>query len=301
LVGRIRRDLRKRGISIADQTKVYRRLMASDVRDLLRADRLNDAEHRAAALAQTTVHHPGRVALVGAGPGDPDLLTVKARELIADANYVLHDALISDETLSLCGPNAKLEAVGKRGGAESTNQMHINARLIELAGAGHFVVRLKGGDPFVFGRGGEELNALTAAGIDVIVVPGITSAFAAPAAAGIPATMRGFSSSIAIVTAQGGEGIDRIRELARVSETLIVLMARSNLEEVASAIAHTVGRGRLAALVSNATLPNQRSVSGPIADIARLADREQIETPATLIVGDVVGAGQTLARLVIAS
>jgi uroporphyrin-III C-methyltransferase/precorrin-2 dehydrogenase/sirohydrochlorin ferrochelatase len=113
--------------------------------------------------------------------------------------------------------------------------------------------------------------------------------------------MRGFSSSIAIVTAQGGEGIDRIRELARVSETLIVLMARSNLEEVASAIAHAVGRGRLAALVSNATLPNQRSVSGPIADIARLADREQIETPATLIVGDVVGAGQTLARLVIAS
>jgi uroporphyrin-III C-methyltransferase/precorrin-2 dehydrogenase/sirohydrochlorin ferrochelatase len=301
LVGRIRRDLRKRGISIADQTKVYRRLMASDVRDLLRADRLNDAEHRAAALAQTIVHHPGRVALVGAGPGDPDLLTVKARELLADANYVLHDALISDETLSLCGPNAKLEAVGKRGGAESTNQMHINARLIELASAGHFVVRLKGGDPFVFGRGGEELNALTAAGIDVIVVPGITSAFAAPAAAGIPATMRGFSSSIAIVTAQGGEGIDRIRELARVSETLIVLMARSNLEEVASAIAHAVGRGRLAALVSNATLPNQRSVSGPIADIARLADREQIETPATLIVGDVVGAGQTLARLVIAS
>lgn len=295
LVGRIRRDLRKREISIADQTQIYRRLMASDVRDLLQANRSREAVHQAAALAQTTSHHSGRVALVGAGPGDPGLLTVKARELLADADYVLHDALISAETLSLCGPSAKLEAVGKRGGSASTNQEHINARLIELARAGYFVVRLKGGDPFVFGRGGEELNALTAAGIDVVVVPGITSAFAAPAAANIPVTMRGTSSSIAIVTAQGGEGVERLRALAEASDTLIVLMARSNLEQVAAIIARAVGRTRPAALVSNATLPNQRSVTGPIADIARLADREAIEAPATLIVGDVVGQADAAA------
>jgi uroporphyrin-III C-methyltransferase/precorrin-2 dehydrogenase/sirohydrochlorin ferrochelatase len=288
LVGRIRRDLRKRGVSITEQTSAYRRLMSSDVRSLLRAGRSQEAEHHAAALSQTSIRHSGRVALVGAGPGDSDLLTVKARELLADADFVLHDALISRETLSLCGPDARLEAVGKRGGLESTSQEHINARLIELARAGQFVVRLKGGDPFVFARGGEELNALTGAGIDVVVVPGITSAFAAPAAAGIPATMRGLSSSIAITTAQGGDSIDRLSELAQASDTLIVLMARSNLDQIASILARAVGGSRPAALVSNATLPNQRTVTGPVGDIARLADREAIEAPATLIVGAVV-------------
>jgi uroporphyrin-III C-methyltransferase/precorrin-2 dehydrogenase/sirohydrochlorin ferrochelatase len=298
LVGRIRRELRARGVSIAEQTKVYRRLLTSDIRDLLHAGRTDDAEHRAAALAQTTVHHPGRVALVGAGPGDPDLLTLKARELLGDADYVLHDALVAPETLALGGPHTKLEPVGKRGGSESSRQEDITARLIELASSGHFVVRLKGGDPFVFGRGGEELNDLVAAGVDVIVVPGITAAFAAPASAGIPATMRGVSSSVAITTAQGGDSLDRIGDLARAADTLIVLMARSNLKEVAAAVARSVGGSRPAALVSNATLPEERSVSGTIADIAHLADRDAITAPATLIVGEVVTRGQLAARSV---
>jgi uroporphyrin-III C-methyltransferase/precorrin-2 dehydrogenase/sirohydrochlorin ferrochelatase len=296
LVGRIRRELRVRGVSIAEQTKVYRRILTSDIRDLLRADRTDDAEHRAAALAQTTVHHPGRVALVGAGPGDPNLLTLKARELLGDADFLLHDALVSPETLALCGPHVKLEAVGKRGGSESSRQEDITARLIELARSGHFVVRLKGGDPFVFGRGGEELNELTAAGVDVIVVPGITSAFAAPASIGIPSTMRGIASSVAITTAQGGDSLDRIGELARATDTLIVLMARSNLKEVAAAVARAVGGSRAAALVSNATLPDERSVSGTISEIAHLADRDAITTPATLIVGEVVAQAQLAAR-----
>jgi uroporphyrin-III C-methyltransferase/precorrin-2 dehydrogenase/sirohydrochlorin ferrochelatase len=298
LVGRIRRELRERGVSIAEQTKVYRRLLTSDIRELLRAGRTDDAEHRAAALAQTTVHHAGRVALVGAGPGDPDLLTLKARELLSDADFVLHDALVSPETLALCGPQAKLEAVGKRGGSESSRQEDITARLIELARSGQFVVRLKGGDPFVFGRGGEELNELIAAGIDVVVVPGITSAFAAPASIGIPATMRGIASSVAITTAQGGDSLDRIGDLARAADTLIVLMARSNLKEVTAAIARSVGGSRPAALVSNATLPEERSVSGTISDIAHLADRDAIRTPATLIVGEVVAQAQLAARSV---
>jgi uroporphyrin-III C-methyltransferase/precorrin-2 dehydrogenase/sirohydrochlorin ferrochelatase len=300
LVGRIRRELRARGVSIAEQTKVYRRLITSDIRELLRAGRNDDAEHRAAALAQTTVHHPGRVALVGAGPGDPDLLTLKARELLGDADYVLHDALVAPETLALVGPHTKLVAVGKRGGSESSRQEDITSRLMELARSGHFVVRLKGGDPFVFGRGGEELNDLIAAGVDVVVVPGITSAFAAPASAGIPATMRGVSSSVAITTAQGGDCLDRIGDLARAADTLIVLMARANLVEVAAAVARSVGGSRPAALVSNATLPDERSVSGTIADIAHLADRDAITTPATLIVGEVVTRGQLAARSVAA-
>jgi uroporphyrin-III C-methyltransferase/precorrin-2 dehydrogenase/sirohydrochlorin ferrochelatase len=298
LVGRIRRELRERGVSIAEQTKVYRRLLTSDIRELLRAGRTDDAEHRAAALAQTTVHHAGRVALVGAGPGDPELLTLKARELLSDADFVLHDALVSPETLALRGPQAKLEAVGKRGGSESSRQEDITARLIELARSGQFVVRLKGGDPFVFGRGGEELNELIAAGIDVVVVPGITSALAAPASIGIPATMRGIASSVAITTAQGGDSLDRIGDLARAADTLVVLMARSNLKEVTAAIARSVGGSRPAALVSNATLPEERSVSGTISDIAHLADRDAIRTPATLIVGDVVAQAQLAARSV---
>jgi uroporphyrin-III C-methyltransferase/precorrin-2 dehydrogenase/sirohydrochlorin ferrochelatase len=298
LVGRIRRELRARGVSIAEQTKVYRRLLTSDIRELLRAGRTDDAEHRAAALAQTTVHHPGSVALVGAGPGDPDLLTLKARELLGDADYVLHDALVAPETLVLVGPHTKLEAVGKRGGSESSRQEDITARLIGLAQSGHFVVRLKGGDPFVFGRGGEELNDIIAAGVDVVVVPGITSAFAAPASVGIPATLRGVSSSVAITTAQGGDSLDRIGDLARAADTLIVLMARSNLKEVAAAVARSVGGSRPAALVSNATLPEERSVSGTIADIAHLADRDAITAPATLIVGEVVTRGQLAARSV---
>ncbi len=298
LVGRIRRELRERGVSIGEQTSVYRRLLTSDVRELLRAGRSDDAEHRVAALAQTAVHHPGRVALVGAGPGDPGLLTVKARELLGDAEFVLHDALVSPETLALCGPHAKLEAVGKRRGSESSRQEDITARLIELARSGHFVVRLKGGDPFVFGRGGEELDGLIAAGVDVVVVPGITSAFAAPASVGIPATMRGIASAVAITTAQGGDSLHRIGELARATDTLIVLMARSNLKEVAAVVARAVGGTRAAALVSNATLPDERCVSGTVAEIAHLADRDAITTPATLIVGEVVTRAQLAARSV---
>jgi uroporphyrin-III C-methyltransferase len=230
------------------------------------------------------------VALVGAGPGDPDLLTIKARDLIADADYVLHDALIAPETLALCGPDTRLENVGQRAGRgdhASARQANINARLVELAHAGHQVVRLKGGDPFVFGRGGEELDDLRRAGIDVLVVPGISSALAAPAAAGIPVTRRGVASSVAITTAQGGGSIERLADLARSADTLVVLMALGELSEVAAVLGRAVGGSRPAALISNATRPDQRSVSGTLDSIARLAAEAAIAAPATLVVGDV--------------
>jgi uroporphyrin-III C-methyltransferase / precorrin-2 dehydrogenase / sirohydrochlorin ferrochelatase len=284
LVGRIRRDLRARGLSIADQTRVYRRLLGSDVRALLRAGETSLAERRAALLTST---RPGRVALVGAGPGDPELITVKGREMLADADYVLHDALISPQTLAWCGPQTQLEPVGKRGGEDSASQDEITARMIELAGVGYFVVRLKGGDPFLFGRGGEELRDLTEAGVDVIVVPGVTSALAAGASIGVPATLRGIASSIAVTTARGGAN-GRLRELAAASDTLIVLMARANLHETAAQIAEAVGPSRPAAVVSRATFDDQRSVTGPLSDIARLADAARLPAPATLIIGEVV-------------
>ena len=286
LVGRIRRDLRARDMSIADQTRVYRRLLGSDVRTLLRAGRTEQAEQRAAVLKSLRL---GRVALVGAGPGDPDLITVRGREMLADADYVLHDALISAQTLAWCGPHTQLEAVGKRGGEDSTSQDEITGRMIELAHAGHFVVRLKGGDPFLFGRGGEELRDLSEAGVDVIVVPGVTSALAAGASIGVPATLRGVASSLAITTARG-RPTGRLRKLAAASDTLIVLMARANLRETAAEIAEAVGPSMPAAVVSRATFDDQRGVTGPLADIARLADAEGLSAPATLIVGEVVKA-----------
>jgi uroporphyrin-III C-methyltransferase/precorrin-2 dehydrogenase/sirohydrochlorin ferrochelatase len=290
VVGNARRLLRARGLPIPEQTRIYRRIVNSDVRSLIRRGRQDDAAHLAVSIAQAGAAGPGRVALVGAGPGDPDLLTFRARELLADADYVLYDALIAPETLVLCGPDTRLEDVGKRAGLENPRQEDITARLIELAQAGHAVVRLKGGDPFVFGRGGEELDGLVKAGVEVIVVPGVTAALAAPAAVGIPVTLRGVASSFAITTAQGGGSLDRLRQLALAADTLVVLMPRTNLAEVAAVLARAVDGSRPAAVISNATLPNQKMVRGPLDQIARLADQAAIGAPATLVVGDVVAA-----------
>ncbi len=291
MVGRARRRLRESGVPLNQQTTVYRRLLRSRVRELLRAGEDRVANEVALAIEQSYGSRSvGRVALVGAGPGDPDLLTFRARELLADADYVLHDALIAPLALALCGETVRLENVGKRAGMNNPRQDEINARMIELARAGHAVVRLKGGDPFVFGRGGEELAALLEAGIDVVVVPGVSAAIAAPAAAGIPLTMRGVSSSLAITAARSGQGDERLRELARSAETLVVLMPRANLSEVAATLIEAVGGARPAAIISNATLPDQRSVSARLDNIARVADEAGISTPATLVVGDVVGA-----------
>ena len=292
LVGEVRRRLRRQGLPIAEQTRVYRRLLNSDVRSLLSGRRTAEANRLAAGIAAARGNGMGRVALVGAGPGDPDLLTVKARDLIAGADYVLHDALIAPDTLALCGPDTRLENVGKRAGRAGARQANINARLIELARAGHHVVRLKGGDPFVFGRGGEELDELQRAGIDVVIVPGISSALAAPAAAGIPVTRRGVASSVAITTAQGGGSLDRLEDLAAAADTLVVLMAFGELSEVAAVLARAVGGSRPAAVIGNATLPTQRSISGTLDCIARLAAEAAIEAPATLVVGDVVAVQQ---------
>ena len=287
LVGRIRRDLRQRGVPLSEQTRIYRRLLTSDVRKLLRTGSRGAAQQLAAVISRTGRVN-GRVALVGAGPGDPDLLTVRARELLAEADFVLHDALVSPDTLALSGPGARLVDVGKRGGRASTAQAEITARMIELARAGHDVVRLKGGDPFVFGRGGEELRDLLSAGIDAVVVPGVSSAIAAPSVAGIPVTMRGLSSSVAVTTAEGKCAPSRIRELAAAADTLVVLMVHARLKEITSAIAEVLELDRPAALISRATLPGQKVVTGTLRDVALLALRAGLEAPATLVVGEVV-------------
>ena len=193
---------------------------------------------------------PGSVWLVGAGPGDPGLLTLHAARALALADVILHDALIAPEILALAGAGARLEAVGKRAGRPSARQLWINQRLIELARAQLRVVRLKGGDPFVFGRGGEEALALAAAGVPFRVVPGITSGLAAPAYAGIPATHRMRAQTVAFVTGHnaGGGGPRAVdwTALAKGAQTIVLYMGLQRLPEIATALLTRGPRARRA-------------------------------------------------------
>ena len=186
-----------------------------------------------------------RVFLVGAGPGDPELLTVRAARLLASADVVVHDALVSDAVLALAPPTAELIDVGKRPG-RGVPQDLINVLLVQLAQAGRTVVRLKGGDPFVFGRGGEEAQTLAEAGIAVEVVPGISSAVGAPAAAGIPVTYRGMSASFTVVTGhrQHGETPVNWAALAQTGGTIVVLMGVAERGIIAAALVE-IGRAHV--------------------------------------------------------
>jgi uroporphyrinogen III methyltransferase / synthase len=246
----------------------------------------------------------GRVYLVGAGPGDPGLLTARALELIATAEVILYDRLIPAGALDGARTEAELVFVGKEGGGASVPQELTETLLIERARAGRIVVRLKGGDPFVFGRGGEEALALRAAGIAYEVVPGVTAGLAAPAFAGIPVTHRGISSAVALVTGHpagevkdGAEGLDWLG-LAAFPGTLAFYMAVRSLPQIAeSLIAAGRAASEPAAVVEGATLPGQRTVTGTLTTIAEVAQREQIRAPAITIVGAVAAFSQELAWL----
>jgi len=295
LVGALRRRLREQGAPMERQEAVYAALLRSDVRRLLR----DGEDARAWALAEEMLRTPrqGRVWLVGAGPGGPDLLTLAAREALAHADLVLHDALVEPSVLALARQGARLVDVGKRAGGRRFPQERINALLLEAAGAGDEVVRLKGGDPFVFARGGEEAAFLAEAGIEVRVVPGVSSATAAPALAGIPLTLRGVASSVAFVTARGvGAQRADLRRLAADVDTLVVLMARDGLPEVASCLAEVAGDERPAAVVAAAGTRRQQVVRGDLATIAQRCAAAEVAAPATLVVGEVVAAAAASAR-----
>jgi uroporphyrinogen III methyltransferase/synthase len=233
---------------------------------------------------------PGVVYLVGAGPGDPGLLTARALELIASADAILHDRLIPAEALAGAREEAELLYVGKEPGDASVPQDQIEAKLVELAEAGKSVVRLKGGDPFVFGRGGEEAEALVDAGIPFEVVPGITAGIAAPAYAGIPVTHRDEASAVAFVTghedpAKEASALDW-EALARFPGTLVLYMGVKRLDEIARALI-SEGRapGEPAAVVERGTLPDQRVVTAPLAEIAATAAEQGIKPPAVTVIG----------------
>lgn len=236
----------------------------------------------------------GYVYLVGAGPGDPKLLTIKGAECIAKAEVLVYDRLASRRLLQLASPDCELIYVGKSPDRHTLRQEEINQVLVEKARQGKLVTRLKGGDPFVFGRGGEEAEALLAAGIAYEVVPGITSAIAVPAYAGIPVTHRDLTSSFAVITGHEdpskNETAIHWEHLAKSHGTLIFLMGMENLALIAEKlIFHGKDRATPAGLVQWGTRPEQRTLTGQLSDIARLAEEEGFANPSIIIVGDVVG------------
>lgn len=243
----------------------------------------------------------GRVILVGAGPGDPDLITVRGVAALRLADVVLYDSLSTRELLDLAPAHAERIDVGKRGhDAPARPQDEINALIVERARAGAKVVRLKGGDPFVFGRGGEEASACAAAGIPFEVVPGVSSAVAAPAYAGIPLTDRRHSASFAVVTGHKDPGKPREEtrwgELGRAVDTLVILMGMRNLPElVAELVAGGKHPSTPSAAVMHGTLGTQRVVVAPLAELAARAEAAGLGAPSTVVVGEVVGLREKLA------
>ena len=244
----------------------------------------------------------GTVWLVGAGPGDPGLLSVLALNALRHADVVVYDALVDPRILELANPKAALEDAGKRGGRPSPRQPDISARLIGLAREGKRVLRLKGGDPCVFGRGGEEALALAAAGIPFRIVPGITAAIGGLAYAGIPLTHRGINSAVTLITGHNSDGAVPGEEgsapdwaaIAKGSPVIVLYMALTHLDDIAGRLI-AAGRspGETVAIVSKATTAAQRVVITSLDEAAKAATG--VESPAIIAIGEVARLRQTLA------
>lgn len=241
-------------------------------------------------------HQSPRVTLVGAGPGDPELITLKAISAIKAANIVLYDALVSTEILNLIPDGIPSFCVGKRAGAHSYNQDDINELIVEFANLYGHVVRLKGGDPFVFGRGAEEVEFARSHGLQTAVVPGISSAFAVPASISIPVTARGISESLWVITGttRDGEISSDVALAAQSTATVVILMGLNKIQDI---VAHFRAHGKgetPVAIIQNGTLPNQKSVIGKVNTIAGLAAGAGIGSPAVIVIGEVVNLAKQL-------
>jgi uroporphyrin-III C-methyltransferase len=232
----------------------------------------------------------GLVVLVGAGPGDPELISVKGMKALTKAQVILYDALVAKELLEFASPSCKLVYVGKRKGRKEFPQDEINKLLVFYATRFEYVVRLKGGDPNVFGRGHEEMEFALKLGVRVEVIPGISSAIAAPSSAGIPLTKRGVNESFWVITGtlSSGEISNDIRLAAQSSATVVILMGVSHLREIASIFLKHRSPDEPIAIVQEATRPGQKTIIGTVADIHDRALKNHISSPAVIIVGKVV-------------
>ena len=245
-------------------------------------------------LGSTPSAAPGVVWLVGAGPGDPELLTLKALRVLGTADVVVHDGLVSDEILDMAPSQARRISVAKRKSRHSYAQDEINKMLVAFAREGLTVVRLKGGDPFMFGRGGEELEACREAGISCHVVPGVTAALAASAGAGAPLTHRGLAQAVTFVTGHAAQGVEPDLDwasLARVNQTLVIYMGLSTAAMIA---ARLMAAGRIGStptlIVENASRADERRIATTLAELSSAA--KSVTGPALLIVGEAMSLAQ---------
>ncbi|MCW3983909.1 MAG: uroporphyrinogen-III C-methyltransferase [Candidatus Bathyarchaeota archaeon] len=242
----------------------------------------------------------GKVFLVGAGPGDPKLLTVKAVEVLKQADVVIYDRLgVSEEVLNMAPQKAERIFVGKRTGLHEVPQDQITNIIIEKAKEGGKVVRLKGGDPFIFGRGGEEAEALVAEGIEFEIVPGVSSSVAAPMYAGIPLTHRDYAASVAIITGhRAGDAekpVDWVK-IANAVDTMVILMGVESLEGIVSKLlAGGINPQKPVAMIESGTLPQQRTLIATLGTIVAEAQKQQIKPPSVILIGEVATLGRKLA------
>jgi uroporphyrin-III C-methyltransferase len=256
---------------------------------------MNSWNALAALRGGIPVLEPGHVWLAGAGPGDPGLLTLDALAGLSQADVIVHDALVDKRVLALARAQARLEFAGKRGGKPSATQADISKRLVELARAGQRVLRLKGGDPFVFGRGGEEALTLAAAGVPFRVIPGVTAGLAALAAASIPATLRGINRAVIFAAGHAADDDFDWAPLARAGAPIVLYMVMHNLERIADAMM----RGGLApatpaAVIAAATTPDERILISTLARLAADAREQALQPPAIVVVGDIVAVRDRL-------
>jgi uroporphyrin-III C-methyltransferase len=232
----------------------------------------------------------GKVYLIGAGPGDVELLTLKGVRALKEAGIILIDDLVNREVLQFASPRARVIEVGKRGGCKSTPQAFIDRLMVRYARAGHIVARVKGGDPFVFGRGGEELAMLRAAGIEAEVVNGITAGISVPAAIGIPVTHRDCTHGVSFVTGHTRDGVEPDwQALAAGGTTLVIYMGIARLGEICARLrAAGMAPGTPAAVIQHGTLAQQRSVVSALGRLPAAVDCAGLGSPAIVIIGDVV-------------
>jgi uroporphyrin-III C-methyltransferase/precorrin-2 dehydrogenase/sirohydrochlorin ferrochelatase len=252
----------------------------------------------AALLRSNRGAPPGEVWLVGAGPGDPGLLTIQALQILQKADVIVYDRLVSADILALSRRDADLVAVGKKPGGRSNSQEQINALLVSLVRSGQRICRLKGGDPFIFGRGGEERDALLRAGFACQIVPGITAAAACAASAGIPLTQRGVAQSVVLIAAHGKDSVDKLDwpALARSRQTLAFYMAVKRIPQLMNAlIDNGMASAMPIAIIEKGTTPEQRVLRGTLGQLAVLAAAHRVAAPAILIVGKVAALGAKLA------
>jgi uroporphyrin-III C-methyltransferase len=251
----------------------------------------------AARRSAIPVLEPGHVWLTGAGPGDPGMLTLDALAGLTQADVIVHDALVDARVLALAGPRARLEFAGKRGGKPSATQQDISRRLVALAQAGERVLRLKGGDPFLFARGGEEAAALAAAGVPFRILPGVTAGLAALAAARIPATLRGVNRAVIFAAGYGADagGAPDWAALARTGEPIVLYMAMRNLAEIVEALIEGgLAPHTPAAVIAATTTPEERILVSALGRVVEDVQVQGIEAPAIVVIGDVVAAREKL-------